>query len=141
MLRRDIECSVDLDLRFPVLAGMCNLFYNSQRMSFSFGMNAFKFPTFEAVQDIVDYAGTAILKVRHEAFCCSWIRRDIVEDIEFVGVGKYNFDWGFSLECAKRDIPIHVDTRARFQHLAARSDHLEEFYVGIKNPEMRFEKC
>jgi hypothetical protein len=122
---------------FPVLAGICNLDWQ-QMDTYSCCQQVSGFQFFKDK----DLHGE-IIRVGHEAFACSWIRRDVIEQIELNGVNEgHHFDWAFSLECAKRMVPIHVDTSAKMLHLKNRLSNgtLENSGVGIKQPMTVFEK-
>jgi hypothetical protein len=132
-------------LDYPVLAGMCNLSWQQMdTYSFCKKISGFKFVTEKDLPEVrAEQNNSVILRVGHEAFACSWIRRDIVEKIELNGLNEgHHFDWAFSIECAKRNIPLHVDITAKLLHLKNRLGNglLENSGIGIKQPTTSYEQ-
>lgn len=137
----------------PVLAGVCNLSWNEMdTYSFCMNVSGFKFVTLETFQNIKNQQqigilpkdNNGILKVGHEGFACTFISREVMEKVSFEGLNDdkdAHFDWAFSLECSKLQIPLHVYLEARFLHLRDRLGKgvYESWGMG-KPPAIVFEK-
>ena len=138
LLKRDLE---EEDKDYPVLAGVCNAKYGDDRVACRDTLGG-GFITNEQLDDIRrEQGGHPIVKVRHEGFAMSFIRRDIVEKLKFGVIYGTAVDHFFSLCCYKLKIPLHVDTRARVIHLCEQppDGNFEYFKVGKEKPYMRFE--
>ena len=60
-----------------------------------------------------------LLQVAHVGFSCQIIERSLFEKVKWIGAsggGLHNFDWQFSKDCQKLDIPIFVDIRVKLWH-------------------------
>lgn len=134
ILRADLEQIKN----YPVLAGVGNVDYQ-QLDKYSPVMNTL--PTMEAstykwvTQTELDQflqRGEYIREVKFEGFSLPWIRRDIVEQIEFRGPDS--LDTHFAEDCAAKGIPIHVDFRAKMFHLKWRLG--KGYYERMYNPEV-----
>jgi len=138
ILVKDIE-----QFNFPLIAGTCNLLYGDKRyitckkLPLSYMNSAmFLMPPEEL------FAGDSIKQVEFDGFAFTFIRRDIVKQIEFHSK-RYSstaFDSAFAQECLERGIPIRVDVRAKMLHLANRlGNGSHECWGHGKKPELRFE--
>lgn len=136
-----------LDLQehdYPALEGICNLSFH-QTDKFACGPTISGGPSFFSEQSLkleIEKQHSEIIQVQSESFCCLFIRRDMLEKYPHLikGMPNTSFDWGFSTTCFMEGIPMRVDTRARFLHLAGRAQgYLEYFYRGKKVPCVRFE--
>jgi hypothetical protein len=149
-LRRDME-----EQDFPVLAGLCNLNYQDLAKpvvtySCCLSVSGLQFITSEYLK-----THSGFQKMGHEAFACTWVRRDVLEKIPLNGlnfarmfnedgwmeVEGRSFDWAFSIDCAKHGIPIHVDLDQKMIHLANRLGNglLEKCGIGLYRSKFVYE--
>ena len=138
VLKNDLE---EESKDYPVLAGICNSKYGASSVACRDTLGG-RFITDEELDEVRrDQGGSPIVKVRHEGFALSFIRRDIVEKIEFGAIYTTGIDYHFSLMCYKLKIPIHVDVRARMIHLCEQppKGNFEYFKVGKEKPFLLFE--
>lgn len=112
---------------FPVLAGTCRLDYKSDVW-----ITGKKLDQHERFTTADLFSGVPIKKVEFDGLACSLIRRDVVEQIEFTGQSRFDFE--FAKKCMELDIPMHVDTRVVMTHLANRIGTYENWGVGINGP-------
>jgi hypothetical protein len=132
---------------YPVLAGICNLSWQQMdTYSCCRKVSGFQFLTEKELTEMRVRSNDPqlILHMGHEAFACSWMRRDVVEKIPLEGMNEgHHFDWAFSIACRKYGVMIHVDTSARMLHLKNRLGNglLENSGVGIKAPTTIYEKA
>jgi hypothetical protein len=139
LLRRDLE---EEPKDYPVLAGICNAKYGDDRVACRDTLGG-GFISNEQLDDLRrEQGGDPIVRVRHEGFALSFIRRDIVEKVPFGSIYTTAIDHHFSLMCYKLKIPIHVDTRARLIHLCEQppDGNFRFFKVGKEKPYMLFEE-
>lgn len=131
------------EFNFPLIAGTCNLLYNDPRyitckkLPLSYMNSAmFLYPPEEL------FAGEPIKQVEFDGFAFTFIRRDIVKQIEFHSK-RYSstaFDNAFAQECLERGIPMRVDVRAKMLHLANRlGNGSHECWGNGKKPTLKFE--
>jgi len=142
LLIKDIE-----QFEYPALAGICNFSYHD-RTRYACGPSINGGPTSHSLESLKQEVAKngPIIRVGMEAFSCLFIKREILEE-HYPGLIKpmpiSSFDWGFSHACHWKNIPIRVDTRAQFLHLANRAGKegivFENFFRGIKLPQMIFE--
>jgi hypothetical protein len=137
LLKQDLE-----EHDYPVLEGICNLLYNDTERCGPTLNGGPSFYTKDALLEVVEKQGD-IIQVVSEGFACLFIRRDILEKHPDALRGMPNtntsFDWAFSLTCLQKGIPIRVDTRAGFLHLAGRDPaYLEHWYRGKRIPRVMF---
>ena len=131
------------ETKLPVLAGICNLSWNElDRCSFCMNVSGFNFVDNETLPLIEHMAKDGVLQVGHEGFACSFISRDVMQKVSFEGVNEdksAHFDWSFSLECTRFNIPIHVYLDAKMIHLRDRLGKgvYENWGRGIKPPAIR----
>jgi hypothetical protein len=138
LLKRDLE---EEEKDYPYLAGICNAKYGEDRVACKDTLGG-GFITNEHLDEVrMNQGGHPIVKLRHDGFACSFIRRDVVEKIEFGVMMTTAVDHHFALNCYKLGIPIHVDTRARMTHLCEQPPYgnFEYFKVGREKPYMRYE--
>jgi hypothetical protein len=139
LLMRDLQ-----EFDYPALEGICNVNYGEDDR-FACGPTINGGPTFfntKTLQLEKEKQGSEIIQVGSESFCCVFIKRDIIEKYPHAirGMPNSSFDWGFGTTCYWEHIPMRVDTRAKFLHLAGRArGYLEHFYRGRKNPRLIFE--
>lgn len=130
--------------RLPVLAGICNLSWNElNRCSFCMNVSGFNFVDKETLPLLEPITKHDILQVGHEGFACTFISREVMEEVSFEGMNEdkdAHFDWAFSLECARLGIPLHVYLDAKIIHLKDRRGIgvMENWGVGIKPPATLF---
>jgi len=88
-----------------------------------------------------------IIRVEHSGFPCMIISRDVMERVSWRGSTKLgkdlegNYDWQFSQDCKKMNIPIHVMPYVYLKHLRnqqskeAKSNPIEKdsFFFCIAN--------
>lgn len=131
-----------------VLSGICNYDYQNQDKynCWQSLQKGYGLITNYMTQEEMDRAPGGIIQVQFEGFACTWIRRDVVEEIEFRGVmwedkSLHSFDWQFAVDCATRGIPLYVHKKAKMLHLACRygPKMMENWGVGIHPPKMVFE--
>lgn len=133
---------------FPVLAGLCNLFYSdiiahtnyllmAKRYACAFHMNKQDWLTDESIHAIYKETKDHFFKVEHEGFACTFIRRDVVEQIPFHGEPTTSFDIAFSRDCMKKGIPIRVNILVRMAHLANRFNRYEKWGRDLKHPRFK----
>jgi hypothetical protein len=128
ILTKDIE-----EFDFPVLAGICNMTYDSKEYLTASVLDPHRRFTHEEL-----FSGEPIKQVEFDGFAFSFIRRDVAEEIEFKGESR--FDYQFALECNNLKIPMHVDVRANMTHLANRIGTHENMQLGKKEPLIRFQQ-
>jgi hypothetical protein len=82
-----------------------------------------------------------IIEVMHVGFPLTFIRKDIVQKIQFKVLPKYSccIDVQFCLDCYLLGIPIFVDLRVVGYHLKIKDGIYENFGMAQKNPVYRFE--
>jgi hypothetical protein len=138
ILMKDIE-----EFDYPLIAGTCNLLYNDPRyitckkLPLSYMNSAmFLIPPEEL------FTGEPIKQVEFDGFAFTFIRRDIVKQIEFHSklYSSTAFDNAFAEECKIRGIPMRVDVRAKMLHLANRlgNGSHENMGFGLKST-LKFE--
>lgn len=116
-----------MEFDFPVLAGTCRLSYTSQDW-----ITAKKLDPHERFTSTELFTGIPIKKVEFDGLACSFIRRDVVEQIEFTAQSRFDFE--FAKKCLDLDIPMHVDSRVVLTHLANRVGTFENWGVGVEAP-------
>lgn len=146
LLVKDLE-----EYEYPVLSGVCN--WSWQRKDrYTCGPTINGGPTThteETLQEEVRKQGSPIIKVGMEGFSCMFIHRRVLERFPeaIKGMPFSSLDWGFCHSCYHNKIPVRVDTRAKFVHLASRAKEgmdvdigmRECFFRGRKIPKMVFE--
>ena len=70
--------------------------------------------TNEWVEDFIK-KGEYIKQVKFEGFSLSFIRRDVIEQVEFRGANS--IDTFFAIDCEAKGIPTYVDFRANMFHM------------------------
>jgi hypothetical protein len=136
-LRATVENNQD---KYPILSGTCNHNWNDRDHL----ITCKELPDGDAesynwmpVAEADSYKDDPIQQVGFDGFSCSFIRRDVVEKISIEGFKKQMaYDRQFAIDCKALDIPIHVDTSIRFEHLGMRTGHMkfEHWGVGFKEP-------
>src|SRR5215469_16142921 len=133
---------------YPALAGICNFSYQL-RNRYACGPSINGGPTNhteESLNEEIRKQGP-IIRVGMEGFSCLFIHRQVLENNPkaIKGMPYSSFDWGFCHSCHWDKVPIYVDTRAKFLHLANRLagdtfvDSRECFMRGVKLPCILFE--
>lgn len=128
ILSKDIE-----EFDYPVLAGVCNMSYGSKDYLTASVLNPHRRFTPDEL-----FNGDTIKQVEFDGFAFSFIRRDVVEKIEFNGESRFDYD--FALQCRDLGVPMHVDVRANMIHLANRIGTHENMGVGTKEPFIRYQQ-
>lgn len=138
-LRTTVEVNRD---RYPVLAGTCNHNWHDKdhlitcRQLPTVGPENYHWMSVEEADKCVA-DGNPIQQVGFDGFACTFIRRDVIEQIEIEGFKKQMaFDMQFATDCKDKGIPIHVDLSTRFLHLGSRKGSMkfEDWGVGFKQP-------
>lgn len=148
-------------INFPVLSGICNLSMVSGMENIinicieqmpnivRTKKRDFKFPKLSELPK-------GLLQVKFSGFPFMFIRRDIVEKIDFESDRKHNpyrinplnrgFDLPFCYNCDQLGIPIHVDTRVLMLHLRGADlsysygNQVENLLVGKEPKRVYFQK-
>jgi hypothetical protein len=117
---------------YPAIGGICNNHYettgrrsNEFNVAWTLAGPGWYWWTGEEIADNIKKKGP-IHKVEFLGFGFIFIRRDIVEAMEFRGAmdsGNAAFDLGFAFDCKERNIPIHVDLRVNMDHLKWRAGY------------------
>jgi hypothetical protein len=127
---------------YPVLSGTCNAAYNTERDKFVCRKNSANDPPMPK-EELDAFANKdPVQEMAFEGFACCFIRRDVVEKIDFRGMfTKTAFDLTFAEDCKRQGIPVMVDTRIRILHLRNRVDggDMECRGLGIYAPRMVYE--
>jgi hypothetical protein len=143
--------------KYPVLCGVCNVnLVNNQVDRLAICID--KLPDIRKTLREFGWADLrnkdhpvpeGIIKVKFAGFPFIFIRKDIVEQIDFTGDLPYNqdipphstgstaMDTQFCWECDKKGIDIYCDTRVRMVHLAGATPSLfgyssDILYVGVR---------
>lgn len=115
----DILYSDVMSMDLPVLAATCNVTYQrldelSPTMDVMPDLNNYPFVTRAEVAKFIE-KGEYIKQVKFEGFALTFIRRDVLEQIEFSGINST--DLYFAIDCDKKNIPVYVDFRVNVFHL------------------------
>lgn len=113
---------------FPVISGICNVDSNSRNHilacvdkpfpSLKRNIRSYKFMS-------VDEINTGIRRMLWIGFPFMWVRRDIMEKIEFEDDSRWNMNspnlgWGFDIVfchyCKELDIPVYADLNVFMKH-------------------------
>lgn len=124
---------------YPVIGGIFNINYQNMDTYVA----AKKLSPFRLFTNEELFADGPIKQVAFDGFAFTFVRRDVVKDIEFHSkeYSSTAFDVAFATECQKYDIPIHVDTRAKMLHLANRKGDGTHENMGFgKKPTLIFEQ-
>jgi hypothetical protein len=134
MLIKDLEKE-----QYPILCGVCNVNLLGSPETLAICID--KLPSMHRNERDYGYADfrnkdhpvqNGIIKVKFAGFPFMFIRKDIVEQIDFTGdlpynldqpphqtnAGIINMDLPFCYECDKKGIEIYCDTRVKLVHLA-----------------------
>ena len=145
------------DFDYPVLGGVANIDATPNGMNFfsmSFNMihadRNKRFAKLVTKTELDELAKGGIVRVLWSGFPCMFIRRDVVEKIEFNNDGKYiegldGFhgccaDTVFCYECYQNKIRIHVDPRIIMPHLRFNQEEKDSWRVGSLPPKVYLEK-
>ena len=116
ILRHDVE-----EGDYPVIGGIGNVSYlrldeYSPCLDVMPGMDedSYKFIKKSEVEDFIK-KGEYIKQVKFEGFSLSFIRRDVIEQVEFRGANS--IDTFFAIDCEAKGIPTYVDFRANMFHM------------------------
>jgi hypothetical protein len=134
ILLKDVE-----EFDYPIIAGTCNLVYGESRYITGKTVS----PKLELYTPEELFSGEPIKLCEFDGFAFSFIRRDIVKQIEFHSKRYMStaFDNAFALDCHERGIPMRVDTRAKMLHLANRLGNGAHENMGFgKKPTLIFER-
>lgn len=131
---------------YPVIGGYFNRNWQDRSlMSVVVNHPNHKWRTEQEIQEYVKAkGGNPIIKVEQDYFGCTFIHRDVLTKIGgFRGVPNSSFDYGFSLDCMKHGIPMHIDTRVKLVHLSNRKgDGTQECCgLGQKKPYWKWVKA
>ena len=128
---------------YPTIAGTCNLQYGDPRpITGRQLVNPWLMPVVLYSMEELEY-GDPIKKVGFDGFAFTFIRRDVVKQIEFHSRRYMSsaFDNAFAQECHEHDIPLRVDCRAKMLHLANRlGTGGHENWGNGKKPYLKFER-
>lgn len=120
ILRHDVEES-----DYPVIGGIGNVSYErleeySPCLTVMPGTEeeTYKFMKKSEVEDFIK-RGEYIKQVKFEGFSLTFIRRDVIEQVEFRGTNS--LDLYFAMDCEEKGIPTYVDFRAKLFHLKWRA--------------------
>lgn len=123
--------------KYPVLGGFFNRNWQDRNLWSCIveGRNPPAWMTLgEIEQEVFAHGDNPILPVRQDYFGCTFIRRDVVEKVgEFHAFtpGASGYDYAFSLDCAKHQIPMYCDTRVQLLHLANRKGDGTQEHCGL----------
>lgn len=131
---------------YPVIGGYFNRNWQDKTLwSVVTGHPNHKWMTQQEIDEYVKaYGGHPIIKVEQDYFGCTFIQRRVLEKIGgFRGVPNSSFDYGFSLDCMRHGIPMHIDTRVKLLHLSNRKgDGTQECCgLGVKKPYWKWVKA
>lgn len=131
---------------YPVIGGYFNRNWQDRElMSVVTAHPNHKWKTEQEISDwVVSKGGDPVIQVAQDYFGCTFIKRWVLEKIgAFRGVPNSSFDYGFSLDCMKHGIPMHIDTRVKLVHLSNRKgDGTQECCgVGVKKPYWKWVKA
>lgn len=140
----DLLCKDAEKYDFPIISGICNLDWARQniytpKLSFGTAKEDY-FVTNETLPGLVKEE--PIRKVKCVSFACTFIRRDVVEDIEFGNRDDCAKDFEFEKDCERLGIDIHCDLRAKMLHRSNvfGDSNFEHMFLNIKPPAIIYEK-
>jgi GT2 family glycosyltransferase len=135
-----------IEHNYPVIGGICNM---SEQEPNIYAASYGPLPKSKGESTILPWLDEAeishtidpIRRVKFDGFACTFIRRDVVEKIDFAPfVLKCCFDLQFSVDLEKRGIPQYVDVRAKMLHLRG-TDKAMEIKTGLQTPVTQFLKA
>jgi hypothetical protein len=109
---------------FHVLSGTCNFDWQSKEkfICWQHMQNARGIIRNYMTEEDFDNVPGGIIQVQFEGFACCFIRRDVLDDIEFNGTtcpdgSRRSFDWQFAVDCDVKGITLRVNKYVRMLHL------------------------